>query len=464
MKHLFFTVCTLFSLNFLFMTASVLPPEILLRNLENDNVSFVMFSFCDLLGNLKQITMPIGQVKSVFTNGTTFDGSSIIGYSSITESDLIIKPDLSTLVYIPWSPESSKTAWFICDIYKSDTEPYENDPRFILKKALNNLSSLGFQLLVGPELEFFLFKKDSTGNLLNPVDNQRYFDPEYNMISQQDHQELISFLTKVGVPAEKIHHEVAPGQYEISIEYNDALTMADTLIRAKYAIQVWAEKKQLHATFMAKPLTNQNGSGMHLHFSLYNIEQERNAFYSSDNAYYLADCAQQFLAGVLSSIHELQCFFNTTINSYKRLVPGYEAPIFICWGAKNRSALIRIPLMTADPEKGMRAEIRCPDSLCNPYLAFAALGASGTKGLLEKQVLPDPTQDNLYNLSLDTIENRGIKTLSSSLAQAVEACAQSTLAQELLGAKAFTEFITLKRKEYQASNRAVTDWEKEWYY
>ncbi|MBA3953818.1 type I glutamate--ammonia ligase [Candidatus Dependentiae bacterium] len=452
------------SLNISFPALCSQTTESILKHLRDQKVSFVMFSFCDLLGNLKEVTLPLDQVKNALADGLMFDGSSINGYSSITESDLLLKADISTLRILPWTTEDTKTAWLIANIYKNKTERYEADPRYILERACQELADLGYQLNVGPELEFFLFQRDKDGNpTASASDAKKYFDPETNNKKHQEKQLIIKDLKLLGVGVEKLHHEVASGQHEISIKYGNALALADQLIVAKHALTVRAQDIGLHASFMPKPHRNQNGSGMHIHFSLYDTTTKRNVFYSEQESTHLSPVAQSFIAGVLESIKQFSSLLNPTINSYKRLVPGYEAPIYICWGNKNRSTLIRIPEIHADASEGTRAEIRCPDATCNPYLACAALIKAGLDGIKNNKQLAPAIPDNLYKLTPEALKERAIESLPTSLTQALDELEKSTLAQELLGQKAWHEYLLLKRKECQEFDRAVTDWERENY-
>lgn len=436
------------------------PIKLTMEKLEDENTHFIMFTFCDLMGNLKEAIVPMGQVEKALRHGLTFDSSSIPGYQNITESDLMLKPDLSTLRFLPWTDDGHKTAWFICTVYKNSIEPYEADPRYILQKASQELEKMGYQLNVGPEIEFFLFKQDKNGVILaKPTDNKKYFDPEINYSRQQEKRIFIHILKALGVNIEKFHHEVAPGQHELSIRYDNAMSIADQIIITKYALKVISQQLGLHASFMPKPIAEQNGNGMHLNFSLYNLKEKRNAFYSALDQYNLSQIAQKFIAGNLKSISQLTAIFNSTINSYKRLLPGYEAPYLIAWSAKNRSTLIRIPLVHENIESGIRAEIRSPDAMSNPYLAFASLLKSGIEGIKNNFELSAPVNQNLFKLSQESIKELNIVLLPNNLSKALDELEKSKLAQEILTAKGLSEFIKIKRKECDQFNKAVTDWE-----
>lgn len=428
-----------------------------LDKLQEEKAQFVLFTFCDLLGNLKEITVPIDSAKSALKDGLTFDSSSLDGYNMTDESDMLLKPDLSSLKFIPWTEGNCKTAWLMCTVYITPTKAFEADPRYILEKAISELEELGYSAQIGPELEFFMYKKNSD-DTITPVDAKKYFSPETNLNRQQENYLILQALKSLGVPVEKIHHEVAPGQFEISLKYGPALSIADYIMVSKHALKSLAKQISLDVTFMPKPFANVNGSGMHLHYSL--IDQTgRNIFYDPNSAYNLSDIACAFISGNLKYIKEVSCLFNPTVNSYKRLIPGFEAPIYICWGIKNRSTLIRLPLLHTAPEKGMRAEIRCPDGTANPYLTLAALIKTGIAGIKENLSIMQPTEDNLFNLELVQIKNRNIRSLPLNLGEAVHELKNSVIAQEILGKKAHTELVKLKEKEWRNFNLAITNWE-----
>lgn len=419
--------------------------------LDENKVKYIMFSFCDLLGNLKEVTMPCNKAKEAIKDGLAFDGSSVLGYSSITQSDLILKPDISSFRICPWTKIKNKTAIIICDIFKDINTPLESCPRFILKKVIKKAQDLNYKFYVGPEIEFFL----------NNSNNQKYFDPAISIKEQKWKLKLLKTLIDLNIEVEKIHHEVADGQYEVSLKYNNPIEIGDQIIIAKYAIKLLAENYGLRANFMPKVDKSQNGSGMHIHYSLFNIQTNKNIFYNSENSNLISDLAKQFLSGNLTFISDISSLFNSTVNSYKRLVPGYEAPIYIGWGYSNRSTLIRIPKLTIDNPNAARAEIRCPDALCNPYLAFAGLLYSGLKGLESKLDSFDPIETNLYKLS--SKEKAKIKALPNSLDQAINNLKNSNFAKELLGESAYKAFIKIKKQECREYNTSVTNWEKKYY-
>ena len=424
-----------------------------LNYLKEQNIQYVDYIFTDINGTLKEVTRPVSFSESSFKQGLFFDGSSVPGCSSIYKSDMLLRPQVDTLTTIPWSPADVKTARVFCDIYEAENTPFKASPRNILKKVLKEASDMGYDFFVGPELEFFLLKDNV------PYDTDNYFASETNTNMHSFKRNLVSALTAQNIIVEKLHHEVAAGQQEISIQYDNALLMADQLIIAKHTIITFAQAVGLKATFMPKPITGKNGSGMHIHFSLFDKKKKRNAFHDKNNPNNLSTVAKQFIAGVLKHIDELTVLFNPSINSYKRLVPGYEAPTNICWAPKNRSSIIRIPEVLANQPAATRAELRSPDALCNPYLAFAALLKAGLTGIKNKYTLSKPVTENLYNIPLKELSKRGIKSLPSSLQEALDLFKTSKIATDLAGKRFLDIFASLKSKEIEAFNMQVTDWE-----
>jgi len=427
---------------------------------KSQQIDYVEFSFTDLLGNYKSIVRPLHYFEQDVHNGIAIDGSSIFGCSRICESDMLLKPDLEAVTQLPWTNAPTRTARVTCDIYKDGTQPHEGDPRYILKKALNEATELGYEFLVGPELEFYLFKQEN-GNRV-PYDTSSYCASSRTVADDTTRAMLLTILQAVGIPVEKIHHEVGPGQYEISIAYTNALKMADFVVMAKHTLQALVHDDNLSLSFMPKPLKTENGSGMHIHFSLWDKETNENLFYNAHDPQRLSDTAKSFIAGVLYHAPALTLLFNPTINSYKRLVPGYEAPIYICCGKKNRSALVRLPEIGDNPN-AIRAVDRSPDPLCNPYLAFAGLLKAGLDGIATHRELPAIYSENLYTASAQALEEKGIITLPHSLEHAIIAFECSELMQELLGADAHAHYVNAKRKELRAFNTTITEWEFEQY-
>jgi len=432
--------------------------------IELEQIQYIAYQFTDLNGIVKEVLYPVDTVDDVVKNGFNFDGSSIPGMTAITESDMLARPDMNTLTVLPWSDYEQKTARVLCDVYSDEHTPYDGDPRNILKKAMADTHAMGYDFYVGPELEFFICNSNSfSENGLTPCDTIGYFAPAVHPAMTDFKTILFNNLLAQDIIIEKIHHEVAHGQYEMSFKYDNALTIADRIIGAKQTIRSLCALSSLQATFMPKPFQGQNGSGMHIHFSLWDRKNNCNAFHSADHPAKLSKTAQHFLAGVLAHITELNALFNPTVNSYKRLVPGYEAPINLCWGTKNRSAMIRIPRINDNQPKAVRAELRSGDPMANPYLAFAALLRAGLDGIKNELPLADPIEDCLYKLSNKQRKLRGIKALPSSLQNAVTLLSNSSFAKDILGDCMLTEFVKNKEQEIAAYNTFVTDWELQTY-
>lgn len=446
-------VTLILSICFAFCTTLISAQNLIndvFEHLQTQQVQMVSFLFIDITGETRTIDVPINQAHKAFEDGLTFDGSSIPGCTEIYASDMLIKPDIETVRIVPWFVGVNKLAVVICDIYKDEKTKYASSPRTILKKVIDEAQALGYTLNVGAELEFFLLKKDT----LEPIDTKGYCAAETNAQYAIQKSSLLHLLTNFGIAVEKIHHEVATGQYEIALRYSDALSVADQLILTKYVLQSVAQEYGYKVAFMPKPFIDQNGSALHLHFSIWDSFQFSNLFYGENNQ--LSPLAQQFIAGVLTHIKELTALFNTSINSYKRLVPGYEAPTYICWGSKNRSSLIRIP--QAYSAQGARAELRSPDPLCNPYLAFAALLKAGLQGIQKKYTLANAVEQNLYHLNKQECALLNLASLPTSLDEAINAIEQSSIARSLMG-KALDVFVQLKRDEIHAYNTHISAWE-----
>lgn len=433
----------------------------------NTKAKFIECAFVDINGNLKSVTIPSNMLEGAIGDGLKFDGSSVPGCSIITDSDMHLTLDLDACITLPEALRTHKTIMIMCDIGLSETECYDGCTRTILKRSAKKLNELGLKLHVGSELEFYLINKNGES-----LDTHGYFDSSIDITTENLKQEVLDALVQSGIPVEKIHHEVGPAQYEVTFRYKADVVSADTIIFTKYIIKSIAKKHNLIATFMPKPIKGENGSGMHIHYSLYDTDQKRNIFYSENNENNLSGRAQSFLAGNLKHMLEISPLLNSCINSYKRLIPGYEAPIYLCWGIKNRSALIRIPMINAHQQSAVRAELRCPDPSCNPYLAFAAIIASGMKGIMEKLIISNPVAGNLYNLNQDQIKRIGIRSLPSSLEKALVHFSNSLFVEEFLGKKLVEVFTDIKTKEVksfydrnhpQFNRTNITDWEIEKY-
>jgi len=422
------------------------------------NVHFVRLWFCDIHGLLKSFAVPVHELPMALEEGMGFDGSSIKGFARIDESDMIARPDPSTFAILPWRPKERPVARMFCDIYEPDGSPYKGDPRYVLKKATEKAKSMGFtHFYLGPELEYFYFKNDKCPETL---DEGGYFD--YPMDAAEDlRRDTILALEEMGINVEYSHHEVAPSQHEIDLRYADALEMADMVMTYRVTVKEIARKYGVYATFMPKPLFGQNGSGMHTHQSLF--KGEKNAFFDPSDKYHLSDVAKAYIAGILTHIKEITLVLNQWVNSYKRLVPGYEAPVYICWARRNRSALVRVPMYKPGKEKATRIELRSPDPACNPYLAFSAMLWAGLKGIEKGYELPEPTEIDVYHLSQEERRKMGIDELPGSLIEAIEFAEKSELLREALGEHIYRELIVSKRVEWDEYRIRIHPYEIEKY-
>ncbi len=422
-------------------------------------VRFIRLWFTDVLGQLKSFSINAAELGDAFEGGMGFDGSSITGFNPIEESDMIAMPDPTTFAILPWRPEEKPTGRMFCDIQVPGGEPYEGDPRWILRRALERARSLGFDAYnVGPELEFFYFKDARPeGGLPEVLDEGGYFDLTTLDAGSDVRRETVLALERMGIHVEYTHHEVGPSQHEVDMRYKDALAMADDCMTYRITVKEYAMKYGWHATFMPKPLNGENGSGMHVHQSL--GKDGKNAFYDPDDQFFLSQTAKAFIAGQLRHAREISPLFAQWVNSYKRLVPGYEAPVYLAWSRRNRSALIRVPLYHPGKEKATRAELRCPDPACNPYLCFAAMLQAGLEGIEQGYELPEPMEQNLYHLAPEDRSRRGIEQLPENLGQAVELAAESELVLRTLGEHTFNRFVEIKRAEWEDYRVRVTPWE-----
>ncbi|MBU2474324.1 MAG: glutamine synthetase family protein [Candidatus Omnitrophica bacterium] len=410
---------------------------------END-VKFIRLWFTDVLGQVKSFSITDNELEGALNNGMGFDGSSITGYQDIEESDMIAMPDPETFAILPWRPKEKAVARMICDVLNPDKTPYEGDPRYVLKRALERARKMGFDhFYLGPELEFFYFKNDQGTEIL---DKGGYFDLTTLDVASDLRRETVLALEKMGITVEYSHHEVAPSQHEVDMRYKDALEMADNVITYRVVVKEIASKFGVYATFMPKPIFGQNGSGMHTHQSLFT--GEKNAFFDGKAEDFLSDVGHSYIAGLLKHAKEICSIFAQTTNSYKRLVPGYEAPVYIAWSRRNRSALVRVPLYHPGQEKATRCEFRAADPACNPYLTFAAMLHAGLEGIEKKYKVPNPMEKNLYHLSDSERKAQGIETLPDSLGQAISITEDSQLVRKTLGEHIFSRFVELKKKEW----------------
>ncbi|MBN2460164.1 MAG: type I glutamate--ammonia ligase [Candidatus Cloacimonetes bacterium] len=430
----------------------------IIDRLGEDKVKFVQLQFTDLYGIVKSLTIPVQQITDAIDNGIWFDGSSILGFSRICESDMYLKPDPSTYAVIPWlRSDKGNTARFICNVYNPDGNPFSGDPRYVLQKIVSEAEALDLEYCTGPEMEFFLFKTD---NGLSPLPHDRasYFD--LTMDEAYDIRRDISLaLEEFGIEIETVHHEVAIGQHEISFKYDNALRTADNAITVRFAVKAIAQKNGLHATFMPKPLATVNGSGMHVHQSLFYVDSRKNAFYREEDKYSLSELAYHFIAGQLTHINGMSAVLSPTVNSYKRLVPGYEAPVYICWGRTNRSALIRVPSTFRGNPDSTRLELRSPDPSCNIYLAFAVMLKSGLDGIAHKLVPPAPLEEDIYLFSDDKLRDLTIETIPHNLWQALKALKKDKVIQEALGEHTLEKYVEAKTREWDEYSIQVSQWE-----
>ena len=431
-----------------------------------DGIRFVQLQFTDILGIVKAVTIPIHRMEDSVKHGTWFDGSSIEGFTRIAESDQYLMPDMTTFAEIPWQPGDGPrgTARVICDVFTPRGEPFAGDPRYVLRRQVERARKLGYVVNMGPELEFFLFRRDEAGKVTPlPHDLAGYFDFSTDL-AQEVRQDMVDALEAFGISVEAAHHEVAAGQHEIDFEYSDALKTADNALTFKFALKAIAQQHGLYATFMPKPIFGINGSGMHTHQSLFSIAEGRNAFADPDNKYGLSDLARSYMAGVLAHAKGMAAVLAPTVNSYKRLVPGYEAPTYITWGRTNRSALIRVPMISPGKSiEGTRAEVRCPDPSSNTYLAFAVMIAAGLDGVERGLALSDPVEESLFEMDASRVSERGIQELPGTLGQAIDELRADPVVCEALGDHVLEHYVEAKTAEWNEYRTQVTQWELDRY-
>ncbi|WP_336135008.1 type I glutamate--ammonia ligase [Natronomonas amylolytica] len=434
-----------------------------LDEIDEKNVDFLRLQFTDILGTVKNVSVPAEQAEKAFTEGIYFDGSSIEGFVRIQESDMRLMPDPSTFSVLPWRDrEEGASARMICDVYDTTTgEPFEGDPRRVLKNALQRAHDMGYKVNAAPEPEFFLFEEDEDGRATTKTnDAGGYFDLAPKDLASDVRRDIIYGLEDMGFEIEASHHEVARGQHEINFEYDDALTTADNVGTFRTVVRAIAAQHDLHATFMPKPIPKINGSGMHTHLSLF-TEDGENAFHDEDDEFNLSETAKQFLGGILEHAPAITAVANPTVNSYKRLVPGYEAPVYVAWSDRNRSALIRKP--AARVPASSRVELRSPDPSCNPYLAFAVMIHAGLDGIENDIEAPDPVRENIYEFDEDKREEYGINTLPQNLGEAVDALEEDEAIYNALGDHVGSKFVEAKRQEFKEYLIDVSDWELDRY-
>ena len=433
--------------------------EQVLKMAKDHDVKFIRLWFTDILGVLKSFAITIDELETALDEGMGFDGSSIQGYARIDESDMVAKPDPTTFQLLPWRPKEKAVARMFADIYEPDGTPYKGDPRWALKRNLKKAQDQGYTFNVGPELEYFYFK--SPEGKPEPLDKGGYFDLIPLDYATDLRRETILSLEAMGIRVEYSHHEVAPSQHEIDLRYTDALSMADNAMTYRLVVKEVALSHGVYASFMPKPIFGQNGSGMHTHQSLF--KGDKNAFYDPKDEFHLSKIARSYMAGILKHAKEISAITSQWVNSYKRLVPGYEAPVYIAWARRNRSSLVRVPMYKPGKEKATRIELRCPDPACNPYLAFAVMLAAGLKGIEKGYELPPPVEEDIFEMSEKQRIERGIESLPGSLAEAIEATEKSELVKETLGDHIFQKFIQNKKIEWDQYRIHVSQYEIEKY-
>jgi len=412
------------------------------RIVEEKNISFIQFWFTDVLGFLKSFAITPSELDEGLVEGMGFDGSSIEGFARIQESDMIAKPDPTTLQLVPWGDRERPAARMFCDILNPDGTPYEGDPRYVFKRLLKKVAEKGYTFYLGPELEYFYFKDDQGTEIL---DRGGYFDARPVDMAGTLRRETIFALQSMGIDVEYSHHEVAPSQHEIDLRYDEGLKMADKTMTYRVVVKEIAREKGFYATFMPKPIFGVNGSGMHVHQSLF--QSERNAFYDANDKYHLSELAKHYIAGLMRHAPEIAAITNQWVNSYKRLVPGYEAPVYVSWARRNRSAMIRVPMYKPGKEKATRIEFRSPDPSCNPYLAFAAMLGAGLEGIEKKYALPKPIEEDIFEMNPTERKAHGITDLPGNLYAAIIEAEKSDLVKKVLGDHVFNKFIENKKIE-----------------
>jgi glutamine synthetase len=428
--------------------------DYVLKLAREQDVKFIRLWFADILGFLKSFAITLGELETALKDGVGFDGSSIEGFARIDESDMLALPDPDTFQLLPWRPKENAVARMFCDIVKPGGEPFEGDPRYVLRQNLKRASDMGYTFYVGPELEYFYFR-DSNGTSI--LDEGGYFDMTPLDAATDLRRDTVLTLEEMGIGVEFSHHEVASSQHEIAMRYTDALTMADNVMTYRLVVKEIAIKHGVYATFMPKPVFGTNGSGMHVHQSLF--KGSKNAFFDPSDKYNLSRVAKSFIAGLLKHAPEITAVCNQWVNSYKRLVPGYEAPVYLSWARRNRADLIRVPEYKPGKEQATRIEFRSPDSACNPYLAFSVMLAAGLEGIEEGYEPPEPVEENVYEMTDKERSKKGIGTLPAGLYEAIQLCEKSQLIRKALGEHVFNAFIKNKRIEWDQYRVHVTDYE-----
>ncbi|MCD5411797.1 glutamine synthetase family protein [Thermodesulfovibrionales bacterium] len=428
--------------------------EYVLKMTKEHDVKFIRLWFTDVLGMLKSFAITVGELEGALEDGMGFDGSSIRGFARIEESDMVALPDPDTFQLLPWRPKEKAVARMFCDILMPGGEPFKGDPRYVLKRNLQRAAEMGYTFYVGPELEYFYFR-DSKGT--QTLDEGGYFDLTPMDMASDLRRETVLALEEMGICVEYSHHEVAASQHEIDMRYTDALTMADNVMTYRLVVKQIALKHGVYATFMPKPIFGINGSGMHVHQSLF--EGDRNTFFDKNDEYHLSETAKRYIAGLLKHAPEITSITNQWVNSYKRMIPGYEAPVYLSWARRNRSDLIRVPEYRPGRENSTRIELRSPDPACNPYFAFSVMLAAGLEGIEKGYQVPDPIEENVYEMTEEERKKRGIDTLPDSLWEAIQLTEKSELMRRTLGDHVFDSFIKNKRIEWDEYRTQITEYE-----
>lgn len=433
--------------------------EDILSIVDKEDIRFIRLQFTDIFGSCKNVAITRSQLEKALDNKCMFDGSSIEGFVRIEESDMYLYPDYSTFMIYPWSPEPGKVARIICDVYKPDGTPFDGDPRYILKNIISEAAEMGYTFNVGPECEFFLFQTDNDGNpTTKTIDQGGYFELGPVDRGEEARRDICITLEEMGFEIEASHHECAPGQHEIDFKYDEAMNAADNIMSFKLAVKSIADKHGLHATFMPKPIYGIAGSGMHINMSL--CKDGKNAFYDKDDENGLSKIAYNFIAGVILHAKAMTGITNPIVNSYKRLVPGFEAPVHIAWSAKNRSPLLRIPAARGE---GTRIELRNPDPSANPYLALAVCLAAGLDGIKRNLTPPPQIDSNVFKMTESERESKGIENIPQNLAKAIRAMKRDNIINKTLGNHAFEKYITYKEAEWRSYRNQITKWEIDQY-
>ncbi|KAA3633697.1 MAG: glutamine synthetase [Calditrichaeota bacterium] len=430
----------------------------ILRMIDEAGVRYIRLCFTDILGQIKGMSITRSEIEQVLEEGQGFDGSSVEGFARIEESDLMAIPDPLTFRVIPWEIAGEKVAMMFCDIQNPDGTPYDGDPRWALKKNLQKLSDKGWTFYVGPELEYFYFRNDEEPGI---IDKAGYFDYGTVDLGTQVRKQTVAALEKFDIAVECSHHEVAPSQHEIDLKYQEALVMGDFAQIYKFIVKEIAMENGLYATFMPKPLFGENGSGMHCHVSLF--EKDKNLFFDSKGDYNLSDIGRKFIAGILTHVKEFTLITNQWVNSYKRLVPGYEAPVYVSWGRRNRSSMVRVPMYRVGKERATRIELRSPDPAANPYLVFASMLAAGLKGIENNYDLSKPIEENIFGMTQSQKDSLNIDTLPNSLENAINEFENSELMKEALGEHIHSKLIENKRMEWDEFRIHVSQFENNKY-